>query len=165
MIRFATLVVLMLAACGATPKAHESLMDSVLTYNEGVRWERFTAAASRLPPKQRAAFVEAADQRAKDLKVTDYEVIRVAPISSTITRVHIRVSWYRQNEGTLHETHVVQSWRRADKAWLLVLQARLRGDAMPGVDEPPTPDAVELDAPRGANNGSNASERSESEVP
>ena len=35
------------AGCGAAPKRGEELMDSVLTYNDGVRWGRFAAAASR----------------------------------------------------------------------------------------------------------------------
>lgn len=121
--------------CGGVPKAGETLMESVQTYNEGVRWERFAAAASRLPAAQRMAFIDAADARAKDLKVTDYEVVRVASMSDKIAKVQVRLSWYRETEGTLRETHAVQTWQRSGKVWVLQGQARLRGPEMPGVDE------------------------------
>ena len=137
---FVLLVITTLAAplatgCGGVPKAGETLMESVQTYNEGVRWERFAAAASRLPAAERLAFIDAADARSKDLKVTDYEVVRVASMSDKVAKVQVRLSWYRETEGTLRETHAVQTWRRSGKVWVLQRQARLRGPAMPGIDE------------------------------
>ncbi len=130
--------------CGGVPKSGETLMESVQTYNEGVRWERFAAAASRLPAAQRMAFIDAADARSKDLKVTDYEVVRVASMSDKIAKVQVRLSWYRETEGTLRETHAVQTWRRSGKVWVLQGQARLRGPEMPGVDEADVADGALL---------------------
>ena len=130
--------------CGGVPKAGETLMESVQTYNEGVRWERFAAAASRLPAAERMAFIDAADARSKDLKVTDYEVVRVAAMSDKIAKVQVRLSWYRETEGTLRETHAVQTWKRSGKVWVLQSQARLRGPEMPGVAEADAADGALL---------------------
>ena len=139
-----TLAAPWLAGCGGVPKAGETLMESVQTYNEGVRWERFAAAASRLPAAERMAFIDAADARSKDLKVTDYEVVRVAATSDKIAKVQVRLSWYRETEGTLRETHAVQTWKRSGKVWVLHGQARLRGPEMPGVDEADAADGALL---------------------
>ncbi len=131
----ATVTAPLASGCGGVPKAGETLMESVQSYNEGVRWERFAAAAARLPAADRMAFIDAADARAKDLKVTDYEVVRVASMSDKIAKVQVRLSWYRETEGTLRETHAVQTWKRTGKVWVLQGQARLRGPVMPGIDE------------------------------
>jgi hypothetical protein len=121
--------------CGAAPKTGETLMESVMTYNDGVRWERFSAAASRLPAPQRMQFIDESDSRAKDLKVTDYEVVRIEGISDKVSKVQVRVNWYKESEGTLRETHAMQTWRRAGKVWILAEQSRLRGPQMPGLAE------------------------------
>ena len=42
-------------------------------------------------------------------------------------------------EGTIHETHAVQTWERHGKAWWMVDESRLRGAPMPGLAEPPEP--------------------------
>ncbi|HPH70710.1 MAG TPA: hypothetical protein PLF40_33390 [Kofleriaceae bacterium] len=134
-----------LSACAGVPKAGETLMESVQTYNEGVRWERFAAAASRLPAAERMAFIDESDARSKDFKLTDYEVVRVAAVSDKVAKVQVRLSWYRESEGTLRETHAVQTWKRSGKVWVLASQARLRGPEMPGVMEPVEPATVEMD--------------------
>jgi hypothetical protein len=146
MIVLATSSVLHLG-CGAVPKAGETLMESVQTYNEGVRWERFAAAAARMPVAERMAFIDESDSRAKNLKVTDYEVVRIAPMSERIAKVQVRMSWYLETEGALRETHSVQTWKQTGKVWVLVGQARLRGPVMPGLAEAQEPAALVMDPP------------------
>ena len=46
------------------------------------------------------------------------------------------MSWYKDSEGTLHETQAVQTWELHGKAWLMVDESRLRGAEMPGLHEP-----------------------------
>jgi hypothetical protein len=124
-----------LGACAGSQKTKSDLDEQVRNYNEGVRWERFSAAAASLPPPQRASFVDEMDQRAQDLKITDYEIVKVDPRGPREARVQVKMSWYKESEGTVRETHSIQTWERRGKDWLLVDQTRLRGAEMPGLVE------------------------------
>ncbi len=124
-------------ACGAPQvRGDDDLSESIRQFNDGVRWERFAVAASSIPPPQRSQFVDDMDQRASDLKITDYEVVRVDPRGAREASVHVKLSWYKASEGTVHETHAVQTWERHGKAWWMVDESRLRGAEMPGLSEP-----------------------------
>lgn len=123
-------------ACGGAAKSMDTLNDTVRAYNEGVRWGRFTSAAAYIPPAQRAQRVDEWDQRAKDLDITDYEILNVVTHGDREAKVEVKVSWYKESEGTLHETNAVQTWEKRGKAWLMVDEARLRGTEMPGLPEP-----------------------------
>jgi hypothetical protein len=128
---------LVVFACGAPQvRTEEDLSESIRQFNDGVRWERFAVAASSIPPAQRSQFVDDMDQRASDLKITDYEVVRVDPRGRTEASVHIKLSWYKASEGTVHETHALQTWERHGKMWWMVDESRLRGTEMPGLLEP-----------------------------
>jgi hypothetical protein len=129
------LMVTMLVGCGGIQHA-EPLTDAVRSYNDGVRWERFEVAAVHVPPKDRSQFVDDADERAHDLKITDYDVVKVEPRGAKEARVQIKLSWYKESEGTLHETQSMQTWEKHGKGWLLVDETRVRGTEMPGLPEP-----------------------------
>jgi hypothetical protein len=131
----AAITLLAFAGCGAAPKKGEDLMESVMTYNEGVRWDRLTAAASRVPPAEREDFVDERDELAEDLEITDWEVKRVTDKGSDAAFVHVKYTWYKSDEGIVHETHAKQSWERKGKAWLIVDERRTRGEEMPGLAE------------------------------
>jgi hypothetical protein len=129
------LAVLLLAAMGCVhPPRADSLADSVRNYNDGVRWERFTAAATAVPPKERDDFLDEREQLARDLRITDYEIVRLKDEGERAT-VQVKVSWYRTSQGTLHETWSRQSWERHGRVWRIVAEARVRGDEMPGLPE------------------------------
>lgn len=136
-----------LAACGARGRTTETLGDSIRSYHEGVRWERFAVAAVRVPPRERSQFVEEMDERAEDLKITDYEVVKVDARGPRAARVQVKLSWYRTSEGTLRETHALQTWERHGTAWMMVAEARVRGAEMPGLPEAASGAAPE-DEPR-----------------
>lgn len=129
------IALLALAGCGAAPKKGEDLMESVMTYNEGVRWDRLTAAASRVPPAEREDFVDERDELSEELEITDWEVKRVTDKGSDAAFVHVKYTWYKSDEGIVHETHAKQSWERKGKAWLIVDERRTRGEEMPGLAE------------------------------
>lgn len=135
------ILVMCLVACGAAQQP-EPLGDAVRSYNEGIRWERFTMAAAHLPVTQRATFVDEADERAKDIKITDYDIVKIEPKGEREAKVQVKLSWYKDSEGTLHETHATQTWERHGKGWLMVDETRLRGTEMPGLPEPLATDAV-----------------------
>lgn len=134
------LVFLGLAACGGPQARGEAdLSESVRQFNDGVRWGRFGAAATALPASQRAQFVDDMDQRADEVKITDYDVVKVDPRGAREARVQIKLSWYKASEGTVRETHAIQTWERHGKAWWMVDETRLRGPEMPGLPEPVAP--------------------------
>ena len=124
-----------LAGC-ASAKQGETLVDSVRAYNDGVRWERFTVAAVHVPPQERATFVDEADERAHDIKITEYDVLRIDQQGEREATVQIKMAWYRESEGLLRETQAVQSWERHGKSWWMVDETRLKGHEMPGLPEP-----------------------------
>jgi hypothetical protein len=128
---------LVLAACGANTAAQsrETLADSIRMYNDGVRWQRFTVAASLLPERERGRFADEMDQRANEVKITDYEIVRVDTKADREAKVQVKLSWYRESEGKLFETHAMQTWERRGKSWLMVDEARLRGAEMPGLTD------------------------------
>ncbi|MEZ4359844.1 MAG: hypothetical protein R3B48_06660 [Kofleriaceae bacterium] len=132
------IISLALAGCGGAPRPSEVLLDSVRTYHEGLRWQRFSAAAARLPPAERSAFVDEWDERSSDLKITDYEIVDVA-LAGDAASVQVKISWYGESEGTLRDTLARQAWRRRGAVWVLTDEVRVRGAEMPGLAEPPEP--------------------------
>ena len=132
----ALLIIVVALGCGAPQvKSENDLSESIRQFNDGVRWERFAVAASSIPPPQRAQFVDEMDERASDLKITDYEVVNVDARGPREAHVQIKLSWYKASEGTVHETHAVQTWERHGKIWWMVDETRLRGSEMPGLTE------------------------------
>jgi len=132
--RAALLAILMLG-CGGALHDQPDLPETVRMFNEGVRWERFTAAAAALPPRDRSQFVDDMDQRSGEVKITDYEIVRVDPRGEREARVQIKLTWYNPSQNTVHETHAVQTWERHGKDWWMVDEVRLRGAEMPGLAE------------------------------
>ncbi|MGE3457248.1 MAG: hypothetical protein AB7O24_19195 [Kofleriaceae bacterium] len=134
------------AGCGAPQRESDTLSESIRTFNDGIRWQRFANAATRIPLAQRSQFVDEMDQRAEDLRITDYEIVRVDTRGPREAKVHVKVSWYLDSEGTLRETHAMQTWERQGKVWLMVDELRVRGAQMPGLADP-----VSLDEQPAAN--------------
>ncbi|HEV7554224.1 MAG TPA: hypothetical protein VGO00_02150 [Kofleriaceae bacterium] len=125
---------LAVAGCGNSAATNkETLTESIRSYNDGIRWGRFDAAAVLRPARERSQFADDMDKRAKDVKITDYDIIRVDEKGDRLAKVQIKMSWYNDLEGTLHETHSMQTWERHGKAWLMVEEARYRGAEMPGL--------------------------------
>ncbi len=135
--------------CAATQRKAEPLDYSVRAYNDGVRWQRFDEAATRLPPDRRDDFLDQRDQLHEDLRVSDYEIIRVRHHSKgRQARVQIKYTWYLESNGKVHETHSVQTWHQGDTVWILRGERFLRGEPMPGLKGgEPEPDAPAPDAP------------------
>src|SRR4051812_11828265 len=127
---------LALSACAQVQRDGDTLQESILSYNDGIRWERFETAASSLPPRERSQFVDEMDTRAKDLKISHYDVVNVEKTGTKAAKVQVKVAWYKDSEGKLKETHAVQLWERHGKSWWMVEETRLRGDEMPGLMEP-----------------------------
>lgn len=133
----ALVLIASLAACGAAAQhPEESISEQVRLYNEDLRWGRFEAAATHLPEKHRSDRIDEWDQSGKDLKITDFEIVRIDPRGTDGARAQVKVSWYLESEQILRETSAVELWERKGKLWTLVDEQRLRGHEMPGLREP-----------------------------
>lgn len=119
---------MMLSACGAMPKSGETLMESVQTFNDGVRWERYTVAASRVDATLRAAFLQQAEADSNDVKIAEYDVLGVEGAQGDKATVAIKLKWYRESQGTVQSTQLQQRWVRSGRVWLLREQTWLKGD-------------------------------------
>lgn len=143
--RFVLVMLLGVTACSAAQKDTETLSESIRVYNEGIRWQRYSVAANALPPKERARFVDEMDERSNDLKITDMEIVKVDGEGPKAAKVQVKISWYSDREGTLRETHALQSWERHGKQWWMVDTVRVRGHEMPGLtDRVEVPDSDEV---------------------
>ncbi|HWN71001.1 MAG TPA: hypothetical protein VNM90_25335 [Haliangium sp.] len=129
-------VVSCVAGCGAAQREPEPLDQSVRVYNDGLRWQRFDEAASRLPADRRDDFLDQRDQLHDDLRISDYEVIRVRyDGKQRRAKVQVKYTWYLESRGVVHETHAVQTWHRGAEIWVLRGERHLRGETMPGLEE------------------------------
>ena len=133
--------VILLAACAAA-KQPDTLAESIRGYNDGIRWGRYSIAATRIPEEERSKFADEMDARSEDLRITDYEIIRVDQVGKNEAKVQIKISWYLDSVQTLRETHAMQTWERKAKTWLMVEEKRVRGAEMPGLPEPAAEAAI-----------------------
>ena len=123
------------AGCGAAQRDTEPLDEAVRLYNDGLRWQRFDEAASRLPASRRDDFLDERDQLHDDLRISDYEVIRVRyDGKQRRAKVQVKYTWYLESRGVVHETHAVQTWHRGEEIWVLRGERHLRGETMPGLE-------------------------------
>lgn len=131
------LILMIAAGCGAASQPRsEGLSETITAYNDSVRWERFETAAAAIPVRERTQFVDDMDERAHEVKITEYDIVRVDPHGEREAKVQIKMSWYKNSEGTVHETYAMQTWEQRGKAWLMVEETRVRGAEMPGLAEP-----------------------------
>lgn len=126
------------AGCGGSAARTESFMTSMRTYNDGIRWQRWTHAASHIPAAERNAFLDERNDLEKELRIEGWELLRLDYSGERQSRatVRVRYTWYMDNEGVVHDTTTVQRWQRHGKRWLLEDETRSVGTKMPGVAEP-----------------------------
>ena len=117
------------AACGPPKNRTEDLLASVRTYQEGLRWERFTNAASRVPPAERDQFLDEREDLIDDLHITNYELVKVEAAKHDVARIEVKYTWYRDAEGTVQHTRAVETWEKHGRVWLLI--ARSTGATAP----------------------------------
>ena len=110
----------LVAGCASLAPQGDTLLESVRTYDEGLRWGRYAAAATRIPPREREAFLDEREDLAKELHITDYDLVKVGAKLHDKATVEVKYSWFKETEGTLRETRAVQTWERHGSSWMLV---------------------------------------------
>lgn len=141
---------LLVAGCASLAPQGDTLLESVRTYDEGLRWGRYAAAASRIPAREREAFLDEREDLAKDLHITDYDLVKVGGKQHDRATVEVKYSWFKETEGTLRETRAVQKWERHGASWMLVDERRAHGPEMPGLREPREREDADEGAPADA---------------
>lgn len=132
------LLLLGVAGCASPQKKTEDFLDDVRLYQEGLRWRRYDDAAARRLPAEREDFLDAREELDEDLRIDDYEIERVKFASKRSAAViQVKFYWHLDSVGSVHETVVEQAWEMRGKSWLIVAEARKRGEPMPGVPERP----------------------------
>ena len=125
------------AGCSAANPKNADLVGDIRGYSDGVRWQDFNAAALRVTPARREAFLETREQLAEDLRIADWEMRRMTyDDGRNRAEVHVEWTWLLDSRGIVHTTVTRQRWTRRGKRWILEHEERLRGDPMPGVAEP-----------------------------
>ncbi len=134
-------VIMILGACGGQQKPADDLLFDVRGYQEGLRWRRYEDAAARLKPSSREDFLDKRDELDDELRVDDYEIMRVKMTSKgQKATVQVKLTWHMDGVGVVKDTVVEQSWERHRAGWMLVAEKHKRGDEMPGVVEAGVPE-------------------------
>ncbi len=108
------------------------LSEAVRDYNDSIRWKRHIRAASKVKNTLRDQFMDHMTEMEEDILVHHYEVIRVRfNKPGDQAKVHLKVTWFKDSEGTLHRSHVVQDWKMVGPAWMVDAQHHLRGKDLP----------------------------------
>jgi len=124
----------LLVACATRQKQTENLLETSQRFQEGLRWQRFEDAAAHVPPDERESFLDEHDKLSKELRIDDYEVIRVHfAASHDEAMVQVKYTWHLDNEGIVKETVTDQRWELRGLAWFMTEEHWKRGDDMPGV--------------------------------
>ena len=152
-------VTLLLAACGGSAKRSSDLLYDVRAYNEGVRWVKLPQAAVRILPSEREAFLDEREQLEEELRIDDYEITRLKMNGDRqeTAEVQIRWSWHMDSKGIVRSTTSKQEWRRFGSRWLMLKEAHVRGDEMPGIPaSEEDPESLDAEQDEQANESSSA---------
>jgi hypothetical protein len=126
------LMLVSLVACSNAGARSEDLLTDVRTFQEGLRWRKYEMAADHVPATVRERFLEAHDELDEDLRIDDYELMRVKLESAgNDAYVRVKYTWHRESVGTVHETVVEQHWERQGKVWRIVASEHQRGERLP----------------------------------
>ena len=128
-------VTLSMTACGGAAKRSHDLQYDVRAYNEGVRWAKLPQAATRILPSQRNDFLNEREELEEELRIDDFEIMRLKMEgeSQDKAKVQIKWTWHMDREGLVKSTTSRQDWVRYGSRWIMMKEAHLRGDEMPGI--------------------------------
>jgi hypothetical protein len=131
-----------LPACATASKRRSDFLDELRAYNDGVRWQNPSEASRFIPKGEREEFLQERAELEDDLRIGDYEVVRVRwKEGNDEAEVHVKYTWHLDSRGIVHKTTTRQDWKKVDGSdWVMVEERRLRGDPMPGVAEPISPE-------------------------
>jgi hypothetical protein len=120
----------------------EKLRDTVLHFNDNVRWQRYRDAARALPPRRRAAWVTAMSRFGQVVSIDEYDM-RPVEVGEDFAVIEVDLAYHRHDDLKVHREKRQQMWWLVDGAWML------KSDEKVILDESKLPDRFpELTAPR-----------------
>ncbi len=120
------------ASCAAAMQGPtEKLNEAVIQLNEGVRWGRLQQVMPRVDPSSQDHFLAAHEEFGGEIQISYYELLSSEiDLEAGKAEVGIALSWYRQSEMIVHQTIIVQLWKRRDRKWLLVAEKHQSGEPL-----------------------------------
>lgn len=130
------------APMSASARAQETASE----LNTNSRFGRLELATEHVDPAQREAFLGRHKSWGNAIRVADYEMAGFKMKGDNDAETLVRVSWYRIENGDLHNTLIKQSWKQVKGDWRLVEEVRADGDAGL-IGDPAPPPVVDPNAP------------------
>ena len=122
-------LVCIVAACGPGQKSKDSLHETILIFNDGVRWGRLQQVLPRIHPDSVEHFVEMHKEFGKDIKISDYELINAQhDIDNKKADVTVQITWYRESEMVVKSTILIQHWEEHGQDWIMLAEEYHSGD-------------------------------------
>ncbi len=108
----------------------ERLRDSVIGYNEEVRWGRTDLAIQRVEPEFRPRFVISHRSWGRDVQIGDMDImnVQVAGEERESAESVVLYRWYDQRTMLLADTTVRQVWEKGVNEYTLVSEQIIAGD-------------------------------------
>ena len=112
-----------LSACGtAQSVTRRGDLDVTLSrHHVDMRWGRVPEAARFVHPDLRGAFVEDWTRRAREIEITEVEVLQVFEgAEGKSADVTLRIAWIERKTQRLREATTLERWEHGDEGWLCV---------------------------------------------
>ncbi|NLG02916.1 MAG: hypothetical protein GX567_03640 [Clostridia bacterium] len=118
-------------SCGAAgQQAEDRLKESVVQFNEGIRWGRMQEVIPRVHPDNVQHFLKMHEHFGNETQVSDYELISYEyNQEKKSATINVRITWYKQSEMALHTTILIQSWEHIESDWILMTETFHSGEA------------------------------------
>ena len=117
-----------LTGCMMPPQGAALVQQTAQQFNFDTRFGRMEMAVENIAPKYESEFAKRHRFWAGPIHVTDSEVTGMKMKGQQDCDVHVRIGWYRIDQGELRTTMVKQHWHLYPRGWLLDAEERTDGD-------------------------------------
>lgn len=116
------------SSCGKHAHGMKELEETTHHYYNDLRWSRLQAAAARMHPDIRTAFLEDWARRGQELQLQDLEIVAMQDdLEHDKAAVTLVVSWVERSSMRLRTATITQTWLRTDDGWLAADTLELPG--------------------------------------
>ena len=129
----------LVGCAGSIMSPTRGLRESVMAFNDHLRWNRYRQAAEAIPNRYRETWIQRQEQAAKTLRITEYEVRPVNGIQEHAW-VDVDVAFHRTSDFTVHNVRRRQEWRVIEGQWMIVSEREVPREREPEPREMPTYD-------------------------
>lgn len=118
--------------CGPRDRGLD-LKDSVRTYNQHLRWNRFEAASGFIAIEQRAQWLASRTSSAAGLHITNIQVVRLQKpdLEQKTVEVLVSLSWYRMPETRVQQAVYAQVWQEFEGRWRIIDEHEVKNAETP----------------------------------